>query len=214
MLACSITVTALVQAKFFNIINNPQHAISITTVEQLLDSGLPIIFADALTLLFIEKGLTNRRIFRAHISTNLTFTETIDDAIHNLTYATLIDKGALMVRPYLKYKMNVFYLVVFQMCFFMKKYHVLFDDFNNGLQRIIESGFMEKFVNDVIFTYSLKSPIDKPEEVVRLSFDHTGGVFIALLFGYAIAFVVFLCEHLFKIVCYFIKKSKQKYAFY
>ncbi|KAJ8981699.1 hypothetical protein NQ317_003420 [Molorchus minor] len=152
----SLILSAVIQGKFYSFISSPLYESQITNLEQLVDSKIPIKFSDGLKIIFMFNGPTSDRVLKRYET--LLNPDLLENSItaYNENFATVIDRGALIMNPSIIHKMQMFHLFSFETCFLVQSKHILFEYFDKTLQRIIECGFMEKMISDTKFHYSLK----------------------------------------------------------
>ena len=92
---------------------------------------------------------------------------------------------------------SVFYLMRVHQVFIMPRNHYLSKHFFERIERIIESGIVDKYIKLYTFRYSLKAEDESNEREFKLTLRILMGVFIILLTGHCVALIAFACEILF-----------------
>jgi hypothetical protein len=191
----SLLTCVVLQARLYDIFSNPVYENDITDLDKLLDSRLPLKFSDGLAILFLFTGPQNQRVFDTYIGTNLTLMESLDQLINSKDFATIIDTGVLVMRPNIRNVVNIFDIAYFQTCIYMKKNHELFEILNEAVKKIVETGFVNKFVSDVRWQCFLRDRSNNEDNgFFELSLSHIQGAFMVLLYGQISASVICIFE--------------------
>ncbi|EEZ99852.1 hypothetical protein TcasGA2_TC002634 [Tribolium castaneum] len=176
----SLLTCTILQGSLYDILKNPLYDNDITNLDKLLESGLPMKFTDGLSVLFIYNGAQNRRVFDKYIGMNVLLVECLDLLISEKNFATVVDTGALIMRPNIRQSVNIFDIAYFQTVFYMRKCHELFNVFDRELKHIVESGFVDKFVSDMRWKCFLKYKTDYDHGALQFSLEHFQGGFMVL----------------------------------
>lgn len=194
----SLIAVIYIQVRLYLIFRKYPTEEPIDSMEKLINSDMPIKILNSMSVLFLFNGPENQKIFDRHIPfDNLSFGEVANYALEKQDFATIVDQGMMIKQPNIKHKMVCFQFFTFQVSMFMKKRHILFQYFNEMVQRIIEHGFIVKFIEDTKVKYTLKNLSTHTDEYLAIPLSYMSGAFYCLIAGYLISLFVSVAEKLF-----------------
>lgn len=195
-----INILNALQANLISILTNPKYEDSVTTVEGFANLDLPIVASLFGKKEILKKG--NVSIFqniykRLVIEDPFNKTQTLHTIFKYRNCSSYIGLNYLL-KFYSPQKELVNIIKLSGLPFMdshvcMQKGHYFYDTFNMLSRRLIEGGFFNKYVNDVVFTFRRMFINDDHFNVV-LTMEHLYGLFLWWLIGLGIASSMFLIE--------------------
>ncbi|KAF5272716.1 hypothetical protein FQA39_LY07743 [Lamprigera yunnana] len=180
---CCIVINTAYQGKLFDFLQNPGYERGITSLQAILDSGLPLEFEYGYFALFLYNGPLAEKVLDRFTVSLLSANDTLYSSVINQDHITISRGGEVTVNPHLKTSFLTVNLYYAHVVYYMKQDHFLLDFLNFNLQRITESGFFVKWISDIELEYS-KVPLDDGKKgAVPLSIANLQGAFFILIIG-------------------------------
>jgi len=228
----AIAMTTVYQAYFIGLLVNPGFEKSITTLNDLIQSGIEYGYPVEMDVLTFSDPLY-KSITRKRKICNSVY-QCLQRVIERKDFATIFDSFRA---KYFRTRL-LFHNIHVQVCtlqedikFFMgtmylAKGNPLLHIFNEIITRMFESGLIEKWLNDFMFSPRLDDhPIDDDDtnfsdfatnelntDYSTFSLMHLQAVFYVLLIGQIISTFVFLVEVLYYRVCITVGNSATLYS--
>lgn len=196
----SLNINAYLQGKLYSNMSKPVYEKEITNTVDLLDSGIPLIFNRATSLLFLFNGPVNLRVYRTYIpSENIYVDDDLIGVVKNQDYATVIRGGILDTHPYARPLITKFDITKLRASICVKRYHVLFEKIDEYVTRFVEHGIVNKFITNMKHTYGLDCYKShncnfSNKRTVKLSRKNLQAAFFIYAVGIILACLIFLGE--------------------
>lgn len=200
-IAFALNINAFLQGKLYSNLSHPVYEKEITNTEELLDSGLPLIFNNAMALMFMFGGPVDRKVFDRYIPSegNSTMKDQLQTLVEKQNFATVISEGILLTNPHTVTLFNKFAIISLPVTIFVKQNHILFETIDDFVRILVENGIVQKFVSDIKYTYALEcyehaNCLSFNQNVIKLSIKNLQGALLLYEIGIVVACIVFFLE--------------------
>lgn len=210
----AINFSAYWQGKLYSTLTHPMYEKEITNIDDLLQSGLPLIFGDAFAIIFlVTKDPRYRHIYKTYTtSRNTDMLMDVLDVMEKQNFATLCSTGSLLMYPQVLHQINRFDVITIQTSIFVKKDHYIYEMFNYEVLETVEHGIVSKIMSDLRYTYALNCYHDQncsnpqSQRLLPLSLKNLQGTFLLYCCGLILATIMFIFEHIIHLLSKIAKK--------
>lgn len=197
----ALNINAYLQGKLYSNMSQPVYEKEIANTVELLETGMPLIFNRATSLLFLFNGPVNLQVYRTYIPSNNTNAgDDLIEVVENQNFATIVTESILNTRPYARPLVTKFDVVRLKASMCVKRHYVLFEKIDELVKKFVEHGFVEKLTSQLkhscgllCYTNENCSSISN-KRTVKLSYQNLEAAFFVYKVGLAVACVAFVVE--------------------
>ncbi|KAK9891386.1 hypothetical protein WA026_014627 [Henosepilachna vigintioctopunctata] len=184
----------IIQGKLYSVFSVPIFERDIKDLKSLFECNLPIVFKEGMVKAFLFLEQEYQHVLDLYTITNDSIEETAANFSKTKDFVTIFHEGIFVVKPHLKDMVTTIDVAKFLAVYLLKKQHVLLEELNFTMDRLIESGFMEQLLSAYKWKNLLKNEIMDDNGVFTLSLVHLQGAFFILLTGYFLSSLAFFLE--------------------
>ncbi|KDR16873.1 hypothetical protein L798_08615 [Zootermopsis nevadensis] len=207
MFACwviyCLQISTAYKSSLISVLTNPQLEPAILNMEQLAKSGLRLEYTVGLSEYFDDSVDVSMRRIRE----SLRFCANVTVCLNEVAFAA--DTALVSDKWYVEYLIPHLYLdssgqpllqimpqdvLSYHVVMIVSKGNILLDRFNALISRVVESGLMVKWANDIKHTRTIGKVSQDGVRGRRLSLFHLQSLFVFLLLGECLAIVTIIIE--------------------
>ncbi|XP_019759928.1 uncharacterized protein LOC109537574 isoform X3 [Dendroctonus ponderosae] len=188
------------QATLTSVLSGPTYEPSISSIEELVESGLPLKLTELFKLVFefgtgsYQKPHMSELAKRIEVLDEPLLLNVLDAMIRDRNFATLMINAFMFMRPNLEGTFGSFPVGNIDLCFAMGKNSYASPPLNAWIARALETGFFEKFKRLHHFELALKWNVEAAGRTFVVSWGQIAPALKVLGYGYGSAFLVLVLE--------------------
>lgn len=203
----SLILFTLFQARLIDVLTHPIYEKGIRTMEDLAESNLTITSKEILaTDFYLKDAYLNNSVYSKMYGRIVTFNvmhekrEITTIAIYR-NISTFVAKDALKLTKKYNSKIRIIEdtkgLRNFDLICILRRGHFIYHTVNNIIQRIIQSGITQRFLNDLNNHIFEDEEYLQDDSQVKLSLNHLHGIFALWGIGLGFAIIILIGELLY-----------------
>lgn len=200
----ALNISAYLQGKLVGALTHPIYTERDGSFEEL-QNNIPLVIQEyMLTLLQISKTNISYNFSKSNRSL-MQFD--LQDVVKLQDRATIINKELLNDHSHFMSYIQTNEIIKYKVVLYVMKNDGLYELINDTIKKFVEHGFIKKIISDVKYMHVLQcyqymNCWDANTQVFILTIPHLKGAFFVLIFGLAVAVVLFLIELLWSAIKY------------
>lgn len=191
----ALNISAYLQGKLVGALTHPIYIERDGSFEEL-QNDIPLVIQE---YMFALLQICNISYYNFTKSNRSLMQFDLQDVVRFKDRATIINKEILNDHSHFMPYIQTYEIIKYKVVLYVMKNDKLYELINDTIKKFVEHGFIKKIISDVKYTHVLQcfqhmNCWDSNTQVFILTIPHLKGAFFVLIFGLAIAVVLFLTE--------------------